>query len=64
VPEGVSTVYEIIINGLDLESVKEAMAKGIRAAIKVQGVKMITAGNYGGKLGKHNIYLKDCLGVK
>ena len=64
VPEGVSTVYEIIINGLDLESVKEAMAEGIRSAIKVQGVKRITAGNYGGKLGKYNIYLKDCLGVK
>jgi len=64
VPEGISTVYEIIINGLDLESVKRAMAEGIRSAIKVHGVKRITAGNYGGKLGKYNIYLKDCLGVK
>jgi len=64
VPVGVSTVYELIINGLDLESVKRAMAEGIRSAIKVHGVKRITAGNYGGKLGKYNIYLKDCLGVK
>ncbi len=64
VPEGVSTIYELIINGLDLESVKRAMAEGIRSAIKVHGVKRITAGNYGGKLGKYNIYLKDCLGVK
>lgn len=61
VPEGVSSVLEIVINGLDLGSVKRAMANGIQAAVKVDGVKKITAGNYGGRLGKYNIYLKECL---
>jgi len=35
------------------------MKVGILAATKIPGVVKITAGNYGGKLGKHLIYLKD-----
>jgi len=63
VPEGVGSVFEIVINGVDLDSVKRAMAVGIREAVKVDGVLGITAGNYGGRLGKYLIYLKECLGV-
>ncbi|MHA1594931.1 MAG: formylmethanofuran--tetrahydromethanopterin N-formyltransferase [Candidatus Baldrarchaeia archaeon] len=59
IPEGVNCVYEIVINGLTLESVKEAMAVGIREAAKVPGVKMISAGNYGGKLGQYKIHLHE-----
>ncbi|MEM1556441.1 MAG: formylmethanofuran--tetrahydromethanopterin N-formyltransferase [Candidatus Bathyarchaeia archaeon] len=61
VPEGVNTIYEIVINGLSLEEVKAAMAEGVRAAIKVPGVIRISAGNYGGKLGPFKIYLRDLL---
>ena len=61
VPEGVNTIYEIVINGLRLEEVKAAMAEGVRAAIKVPGVIRISAGNYGGKLGPFKIYLRDLL---
>ncbi len=62
VPDGVNSVIEVVLNGLDEESVKKAMAKGIRAATEVEGVKWITAVNFGGKLGKYQIHLKDALG--
>jgi len=62
VPEGVKTIYEVVINGLGLSEVKTAMAEGIRAAVKVPGVIRISAGNYGGKLGQHKLYLRELLG--
>jgi formylmethanofuran--tetrahydromethanopterin N-formyltransferase len=61
VPDGVSCVYEIVINGLNLDAVKKAMAEGIKAAAGVPGVLRISAGNYGGKLGPYHAYLKDLL---
>ena len=61
IPENVNSVYEIVINGLKLEYVKEAMAVGIKAAIKVPGVVRISAGNYGGKFGPMKIFLKEIL---
>jgi formylmethanofuran--tetrahydromethanopterin N-formyltransferase len=61
VPEGVNCVYEIVINGLDLDSVKKAMSVGIKAAVKVPGIVKISAGNYGGKLGPYKVYLKEIL---
>ncbi len=59
IPEGVKAVYEIVINGLTEEAIKEAMKVGILAATKIPGVVKITAGNYGGKLGKHIINLNE-----
>jgi len=59
VPEGVNYIPEIVINGITLESVKEAMKVGIEAASKVDGVVKISAGNYGGKLGDYKIYLRE-----
>ncbi len=61
VPEGVHCIYEIVINGLTLEAVKKAMGMGIKAAIQVPGVVMISAGNYGGKLGPYQAFLKEVL---
>lgn len=61
VPEGVKSVYEIVINGLNIDVVKKAMGVGIRAAVKVPGVVKISAGNYGGKLGPFKAYLKEVL---
>jgi formylmethanofuran--tetrahydromethanopterin N-formyltransferase len=57
VPEGVNYIPEIVINGISLEAVKEAMKVGIESAANVNGVVRVSAGNYGGKLGKHRIYL-------
>ncbi len=59
VPKGVTSIPEIVIDGVDLEAVKEAMRACMRAGAGVKGVRMISAGNYGGKLGKYHIYLKD-----
>jgi len=61
IPPGVNCVYEVFVNGLDLASVEKAMRVGIEAATTVAGVKKITAGNYGGKLGKTLIPLKKVL---
>lgn len=57
-PEGVESVSEIIINGVSEEAVKEAMDAGVKACAKVEGLVKVSAGNYGGKLGKHKIPLK------
>ena len=53
---GVNSVLEIVIDGLTLKDVEEAMRVGIEAAIK-PGVKRISAGNYGGGLGQYQIQL-------
>ncbi|MCW4020750.1 MAG: formylmethanofuran--tetrahydromethanopterin N-formyltransferase [Candidatus Bathyarchaeota archaeon] len=59
VPEGVTFIPEIVIHGLSLEAVKKAMKVGIEAASQVDGVVKISAGNYGGKLGKYKIFLRE-----
>ncbi|MFW6128362.1 MAG: formylmethanofuran--tetrahydromethanopterin N-formyltransferase [Halobacteriota archaeon] len=59
IPSGVNAVYEIVINGISIDAVKEATRTGILAASKIPGIVGITAGNYGGKLGKHMIYLNE-----
>ncbi len=56
-PDGVNSVLEIVIDGLDEESVKKATKVGIGAACRAEGVKKISAGNYGGKLGKYFFHL-------
>jgi len=64
VPEGVGSVMEIVINGLNQKVVKKAMGVGITAAVKVPGVVKITAGNYGGKLGPYKAELKEVLNLE
>jgi len=59
VPNGVNYIPEIVVNGMSIDAVKEAMRAGIRAAKTVEGVSKISAGNYGGKLGKYKIYLRE-----
>jgi len=61
VPEGVTSIPEIVINAVDRETVEKAMAAGLKAAANVKGVKMLSAGNYGGKLGKYHIRLQDII---
>jgi formylmethanofuran--tetrahydromethanopterin N-formyltransferase len=55
-PDGVNAVYELVIDGLDLAAVEQAMRIGIEAACR-PGVICITAGNYGGTLGPFHIHL-------
>jgi len=59
VPEDVRYVPEIVINGVSMESVKQAMKAGIGAVLNVDGVVQISAGNYGGKLGEFKIHLRE-----
>jgi formylmethanofuran--tetrahydromethanopterin N-formyltransferase len=59
VPKGVKYIPEIVINGTSMEAVKKAMKAGILSTNQVDGVVKVSAGNYGGKLGKHKIYLKE-----
>ena len=58
VPDGVGSVYEIVIDGLAPEPVREAMRVGLDAAAR-SGALRITAGNYGGDLGEHHFHLKE-----
>ncbi len=62
VPEGVTCVYEIVMNGLTLDAVKKGMKEGVTAALSVPGVVKISSGNYGGKLGPFKAYLREALG--
>src|SRR5262245_19200493 len=56
-PEGVTSVMEIIINGRDLPSIVRATQAAIAGSVDTPGLVRISAGNYGGRLGKSFIYL-------
>lgn len=56
-PEGVQSVMEIIMNGRDLDSISQATQAAIAASVDTPGLLRISAGNYGGRLGKSFIYL-------
>ncbi|MFN9717151.1 MAG: formylmethanofuran--tetrahydromethanopterin N-formyltransferase [Planctomycetota bacterium] len=60
-PEDCNAVYEIVIDGLSFDAVKSAMGSGLHAAAQQPGILQITAGNYGGKLGKHHFHLRDLI---
>jgi len=62
VPEGANSVLEIVVDGLDRASIEQALRAGIDAACR-PGVVEISAGNYGGKLGKHHFRLHEMLQV-
>ena len=55
-PDGVNSVLEIVVNGLERGAIEEALRVGIDSACR-PGVVEISAGNYGGKLGKHHFRL-------
>lgn len=54
--------YEIVINGIDEPTVAGAMRMAIEAAAG-EGIPAISAGNYGGKLGKFHIGLRGLFGA-
>ena len=60
----VGAVLEVVIDGLLSDQVADAMREGIRAACKAgsgAGLTAVTAGNYGGKLGRHHFHLVEVL---
>lgn len=61
-PADCTCVTELVIDGMDDKAVKAAMAAGLKAAASdPKDLIRITAGNYGGTLGKFQFHLKDCL---
>lgn len=60
----IESVMEIVIDGLTFEDIALSMKAGIEAICDLgagSGVKRISAGNYGGKLGPHLFKLHDIL---
>lgn len=58
VPEKVEAIYEIVVDGLNEAAIIKAMQRGIYAAAD-KGATMISAGNYGGELGKYKFNLHE-----
>jgi formylmethanofuran--tetrahydromethanopterin N-formyltransferase len=58
--EGANCALEIVIDGIEAASVGAAMSAGIRQAAG-DGILAISAGNYGGKLGKYHFHLHELL---
>jgi formylmethanofuran--tetrahydromethanopterin N-formyltransferase len=57
-PAEVNSVMEIIINGKNLDAICRATQAAIAAAAPTPGLLRISAGNYGGRLGKSFVYLR------
>jgi len=61
----IGAVLEIVIDGLTSDAVRQAMAVGLKAAAALgpdAGPVRISAGNYGGKLGRFHYHLKELIG--
>jgi formylmethanofuran--tetrahydromethanopterin N-formyltransferase len=58
--EGINSVLEIVINGLDAPAISQAMKVGIDAACR-DDIVSISAGNYAGKLGPHHFHLRKIM---
>ena len=60
----IESVMEIVIDGLTAEDINRAMRAGIAAVCELgaaQGIKRISAGNYGGKLGQFHFKLREIM---
>jgi formylmethanofuran--tetrahydromethanopterin N-formyltransferase len=60
----VESVMEIVIDGLTDLDIRKATRVGIAAACELgaeNGIKRISAGNYGGKLGQFQFHLRDIM---
>lgn len=60
----VESVMEIVIDGLSKEDIDKAMRVGIQAACELgaeNGIRRISAGNYGGKLGPFHFHLQEIM---
>jgi formylmethanofuran--tetrahydromethanopterin N-formyltransferase len=60
----IGAVLEIVIDGLAAADVAAAMRAGIQAVVRLgaaHGIRRISAGDYGGKLGRHHFRLHEIL---
>jgi formylmethanofuran--tetrahydromethanopterin N-formyltransferase len=58
VPDGVTAMFEIVIDGVSEDAVREAMRRGLHAAAGA-GATHVTAANFGGKLGQFHFPLSE-----
>ncbi|MGO9904715.1 MAG: formylmethanofuran--tetrahydromethanopterin N-formyltransferase [Solirubrobacteraceae bacterium] len=58
VPEGIGAMFEIVIDGVSEEAVREAMRRGLHTAAAA-GAMHVTAANFGGKLGEFHFPLEE-----
>ena len=61
----IESVMEIVIDGLSEQDIKEATRVGIQAVCALgaqNGIRRISAGNYGGKLGPFLFHLREVMG--
>ena len=59
-----ASVLEIVIDGLTSAAIAEAMSAGLASIVGLgpeRGALRVSAGNYGGKLGRHHYHLKELL---
>jgi formylmethanofuran--tetrahydromethanopterin N-formyltransferase len=60
----IGAVMEIVIDGLTSQDVATAMRTGIEAVVRLgaaRGIRRISAGDYGGKLGKYHFRLREIM---
>jgi formylmethanofuran--tetrahydromethanopterin N-formyltransferase len=60
----IESVMEIVIDGLSDEDIKQAMRAGMLAVCELganEGIRRISAGNYGGKLGPFLFHLREIM---
>ena len=65
--DDIESVMEIVIDGLTDADIRKATYVGIKAACALgaeNGIKHISAGNYGGKLGQFQFHLRDIMNDK
>ncbi|CEN55784.1 formylmethanofuran--tetrahydromethanopterin N-formyltransferase [Candidatus Methylopumilus turicensis] len=65
--DDIESVMEIVIDGLTDADIRKATYVGIEAACKLgaeNGIRRISAGNYGGKLGQFQFHLRDIMNDK
>jgi formylmethanofuran--tetrahydromethanopterin N-formyltransferase len=57
-PDGVGALFEIVIDGVSEDAVREAMRRGLHAAAGA-GATHVTAANFGGRLGQFHFPLSE-----
>ena len=65
--DDIESVMEIVIDGLTDTDIRKATYVGIKAACALgaeNGIKRISAGNYGGELGQFQFHLRDIMNDK
>ena len=63
-PPECGVVLEIVIDALTSQGVSDSMRAGLHAATEIgarHGLVAVTAGNYGGNLGRHHYHLRDLI---